>query len=285
MDKTDTLTPILRNILIDKGTEPPNSGNYNLLDAKGTYLCRRCGLALFRSDSKFISSCGWPSFDDEMTNAIKRQPDADGRRTEILCNRCDGHLGHVFHDEGYTEKNLRHCVNSLSVEFVENVEVVDTEEAIFAGGCFWGVEHLLKQQEGVLITEVGYTAGKTNNPSYQEVCQGTTGHIEAVRCVYDPNKTSFRKLAKLFLEIHDPTQRDGQGPDIGEQYKSIIFYFNDTQKQTAKDLLNILRNKGFDIVTELVKATVFWPAEDYHQAYYIKTGKTPYCHRYTKRFD
>ncbi|UTW42068.1 bifunctional methionine sulfoxide reductase B/A protein [bacterium SCSIO 12844] len=285
MDKQNTLTPLLRHILIDKGTEPPNSGKYNLFDAQGTYICRSCGLGLFRSDAKFISSCGWPSFDDELPDAIKRQLDADGRRTEILCNRCDGHLGHVFHGEQYTDKNLRHCVNSLSVEFVEDTEVTETEEAIFAGGCFWGVEHLLKQQNGVLITEVGYTGGNTDNPTYQDVCNGKTSHIEAVRAVFNPNKTSFRKLTKLFLEIHDPTQSNGQGPDIGDQYKSVIFYFNETQRQTAEDLLNILSNKGLNIATELVEATVFWPAEDYHQEYYIKTGKTPYCHRYTKRFD
>ncbi|MCF6776106.1 bifunctional methionine sulfoxide reductase B/A protein [Thiotrichales bacterium 19X7-9] len=285
MNKQNTLTPLLHHILIGKGTEPPNSGKYNLFDAQGTYICRGCGLGLFRSDAKFISSCGWPSFDDELPDAIKRQLDADGRRTEILCNRCDGHLGHVFHGEQYTDKNLRHCVNSLSVEFVEDTEVTETEEAIFAGGCFWGVEHLLKQQDGVLITEVGYTGGNTDNPTYQDVCNGKTGHIEAVRVVFNPNKTSFRKLTKLFLEIHDPTQSDGQGPDIGDQYKSVIFYFNEIQRQTAEDLLNILSNKGLNIATELVEATVFWPAEDYHQEYYIKTGKTPYCHRYTKRFD
>ncbi|MCF6807429.1 bifunctional methionine sulfoxide reductase B/A protein [Thiotrichales bacterium 19S9-12] len=285
MNKIETLTPDAYHILIEKGTEPPNSGKYNLFDAKGTYLCRACGLGLFRSDSKFISSCGWPSFDDELPNAIKRQIDADGRRTEILCQRCNSHLGHVFHGEGYTNKNLRHCVNSLSVEFVYDLEVTDTEEAIIAGGCFWGVEHLLKQKDGILLTEVGYTGGHTSNPSYESVCQGSTGHIEAVRVVFDPDKITYEQVIKLFLEIHDPTQVNGQGPDIGEQYRSAIFYYDNKQKQIAEKLLTTLKDKGLSPVTLLIEACTFWPAEDYHQDYYLKTNKAPYCHHYTKRFD
>lgn len=285
MDKKKTLTPEAYAILIDKKTEIPNSGEYNLSEEVGTYLCRECGLSLFRSNSKFLSSCGWPSFDDELPNAIKRIPDPDGRRTEIICHRCGGHLGHVFHNEGYTNKNLRHCVNSLSVDFVNDIEVTDTEEAIFAGGCFWGVEHLMKQQLGVLKVESGYTGGHLNYPSYEDVCNQKSGHIEAVRILYDPNKTNFEALTKLFLEIHDPTQKDGQGPDIGEQYQSVIFYLTEIQKEIAESLLNRLKNKGLDIITKLKEASAFWKAEAYHQAYYDKTGKTPYCHKYTKRFD
>lgn len=285
MDKINSLPPELKHILRDKGTEKPNTGKYNLFQGDGTYLCRQCGLALFRSDHKFISACGWPSFDDELPNTIKRLPDADGRRTEILCNRCNGHLGHVFHGESYTDKNMRHCVNSLSVEFVNSLDVTDTQEAIFAGGCFWGVEHLLKKQNGVLVTESGYIGGSKDKPTYQDVCNGKTGHIEAVRVVFDSSKVNFRTLTKLFLEIHDPTELNRQGPDVGEQYKSVIFYYDDSQKETANDLLEILKNKGLDIQTELREVSTFWSAEDYHQDYYLKTGKTPYCHSYTKRFD
>ena len=152
MDKTKSLTPDALYVLVNKGTEMPHTGKYNHFEGKGTYLCKRCGLALFRSDHKFLSSCGWPSFDDELPQAIKREVDKDGRRTEILCQRCEGHLGHIFLGEHYTKNNLRHCVNSLSIEFVNDNEVKDSEEAIFAGGCFWGVQHLLNQLPRVLKT-------------------------------------------------------------------------------------------------------------------------------------
>ena len=164
MDKLKTLTPEIVTVVRDQGTEYPHTGKYNVFEGEGTYLCRQCGLALFRSTDKFISSCGWPSFDDELPNAIKRLTDADGRRTEIRCQRCDAHLGHVFMGEGFTEKNQRHCVNSLAIDFVQDGDVIDTEEAIYAGGCFWGVQYLLEQEPGVLFTEVGYTGEKKNFP-------------------------------------------------------------------------------------------------------------------------
>ena len=133
-------------------------------------------------------------------------------------------------------------------------------------------------------TTVGYTGGRTSFPTYKEICYEDTGHIEAMEVEYDPEKVSYRKLAKLFFEIHDPTQSNGQGPDIGEQYLSMIFYENNDQKKTSEELIDILRDKGLDVVTELRPASAFWPAEEYHQDYYVKTGKAPYCHSYTKRF-
>jgi peptide methionine sulfoxide reductase msrA/msrB len=283
-DKTKTLTPAVYRILREQGTEHPNTGTYNLFDGKGTYLCRQCGHALFRSDQKFISSCGWPSFDDEIEGRIKRLADPDGRRTEIRCNRCDGHLGHVFHGEQYTDKDQRHCVNSASIDFVPDIKVNDTQEAIFAGGCFWGVEHLLKEPDGVLLTEVGYSGGHLDNPTYDDICRGDTGHLEAIRVIYNPDVISYEALTKYFLEIHDPTQADGQGPDIGSQYLSAVFYYDDAQKQTVEKLLQILAGKGLSVATQLIPASVFWPAEEYHQNYYKKTGSAPYCHIYTKRF-
>lgn len=272
-------------IVRDKGTERPHSNQYNQFSGDGTYLCRRCGLALFRSHHKFTSACGWPSFDDELPNTIKRQPDADGRRTEVLCQRCDAHLGHVFVGEGLTQKNLRHCINSLAVEFVPSQTVLDTEEAIYAAGCFWGVQTLINEAEGVLNTEVGYTGGDVASPSYQQVCSKTTGHLEAVRVVYDTAKTDFETLTRLFFEIHNPTQHDGQGPDIGNNYLSAIFYFDESQKSTAEKLIALLQQKGLDIATQLRSADVFWPAEEYHQDYYQKTGGSPYCHIRMPRFD
>ena len=223
--KTASLPPHLLHIIRDKGTEKPFSGEYIVTSVVGTYLCRQCGLALFRGDAKFNSSCGWPSFDDQIMNAVHNELDPDGRRTEIVCRRCHAHLGHVFCGEGLTAKNIRYCVNSVSLDFVTDGTVMDTEEAIFAGGCFWGMEYYFERLDGVLKTEVGYIGGTTDNPNYESVCSGSTGHYEAVRVVYNPDKISYENLVKYFFEIHDPTQYDGQGPDRGTQYLSRIFYY------------------------------------------------------------
>lgn len=166
----------------------------------------------------------------------------------------------------------------------EEKRVKGTEKAIFAGGCFWGVEHLMRQQPGILSIEVGYIGGTTENPTYKDVCSKTTGHAEAVKIIFDPEKVSYTTLAKLFFEIHDPTQTDGQGPDLGDQYRSEIFYTTSRQKEIAEELIRELKEKGYRVVTRITPATVFWKAEDYHQDYYNKTGKIPYCHRYTPRF-
>lgn len=282
--KTASLPDIVRTVVSSKGTERPFSGEYDDFGDVGTYLCRQCGLPLFRSTTKFHSGCGWPSFDEEIPGAVKREMDQDGRRTEILCQRCHAHLGHVFEGEQFTAKNIRHCVNSLSLDFVPDMTVTDTEEVIFAAGCFWGVEYFLKRLPGVLKTEVGYTGGHVKNPSYRDVCRGDTGHYEAIRVLYDPTKISYEQLVKYFFEIHDPTQRDGQGPDHGEQYLSAIFYYDDAQKKIAEKLIVELTNKGFNIATRVLPVSIFWRAEDYHQDYYEKNNKQPYCHAYTKRF-
>lgn len=278
------LTSEEKRVIRDKGTERPFSGKYYDFHEKGTYVCKQCGAPLYRSEAKFDSGCGWPSFDEEIPGAVTRIPDADGRRTEIVCAQCGGHLGHVFTGEGFTPKNTRHCVNSVSMDFVHENSGKDTETAIFAGGCFWGVEHLMRQQPGILSIEAGYIGGTTKNPTYKEVCSKTTGHAEAVRIVFEPAKVSYTTLAKLFFEIHDPTQTDGQGPDLGDQYRSEIFYTTSRQKEIAEELIRELKEKGYKVVTRVTAATDFWKAEDYHQDYYNKTGKAPYCHRYTPRF-
>ncbi len=157
-------------------------------------------------------------------------------------------------------------------------------KAIFAGGCFWGVEHLMSKQEGVISATSGYIGGEVENPSYEQVKSQTTGHAEAVEVVFDPSKVSYKELAMLFFEIHDPTQRDGQGPDLGDQYRSEIFYFDEVQKETAEELINILKAKGLDVATKLTKATTFFEAEDYHQDYYEIKGTEPYCHMRKKIF-
>jgi len=284
MDKTTSLPPQAFDVLINKATELPFSGAYNQQTEQGSYLCRRCGLGLFRSDAKFLSSCGWPSFDDEISHAIKRLPDPDGRRTEIRCQRCDAHLGHVFHGEGLTAKNLRHCVNSLAIDFVKSSTIVDSEEAIVAGGCFWGIEYYLKRLPGVVKTEVGYIGDTAVNPTYQSVCRGTTQFLEGVRIIYDKRLINYQSVIKHFFEVHDPTQTNGQGPDIGHQYLSAVFCFNEAQRLIVQQLIDELTAQGLKVATKIKPMLPFWPAETSHQDYYDKKESTPYCHKPTKRF-
>lgn len=272
-----------RFVLFEKGTEPPFSGEYTDHFEKGIYVCRNCGIPLYNSSDKFHSGCGWPAFDDEIPGAIKKQLDQDKIRTEILCSYCGAHLGHVFYGEGFTKKNVRHCVNSVSLVFVPEGQKPPVDRMFFAGGCFWGVEHLFKQLEGVLDTRVGYMGGKRKNPTYEQVCTGLTGHYETVEVIFDPKKIDEELLVKYFFEIHDFTQEDGQGPDIGEQYKSVIFYTNERQREVAERIKDQLSQK-YRVTTQIKKASDFWLAEDYHQDYYAKTGKTPYCHYRRKIF-
>jgi len=282
--KLNELTPEEEQVIIHKGTERPFSGKYYKHDARGLYVCKRCGTPLFRSEDKFDSGCGWPSFDDEIPGAVKRSLDADGIRTEITCARCGAHLGHVFEGEQFTPKNLRHCVNSISLNFIPATAPTMTAKAYFAGGCFWGTEHYLKQAEGVISTSVGYMGGTVEHPTYEQVCAGKTGHAETVEVIFDPSKTNYEKLARLFFEIHDPTQMNRQGPDIGDQYRSAIFYADEKQKQIVEKLIGILKDRGYKVVTQVARAGQFWEAEKYHQDYYDYTGKQPYCHSYQKRF-
>lgn len=286
MTTWNKLTPEEEHIIVHKGTERPFTGEYNKVREHGTFICRRCNAPLYRTSDKFDSGCGWPSFDDEIEGAVKRIPDPDGRRTEIVCAQCEGHLGHVFLGERFTEKNTRHCVNSLSIRLVSDKEgaAIATGRAIFAAGCFWGVEHYFKRAPGVLSTRVGYTDGHKNNPTYKEVCYTDTGHAEAIEVEFDPGRTTFENLARLFFEIHDPTQVDRQGPDIGPQYRSGVYYLDEEQKEITNRLIDELTKRGFRVATEVKPATTFWPAEDYHQDYYTKTGHTPYCHTRVDRF-
>jgi methionine-S-sulfoxide reductase len=156
--------------------------------------------------------------------------------------------------------------------------------AYFAGGCFWGVEHYMQQLDGVVAVESGYMGGHVDAPTYEQVSSQTSGHLETVRVRFDPARVSYEAIAKRFFEIHDPTQSDGQGPDIGPEYRSAVFYADAAQKQTTEMLIGQLEARGYDVVTEVRAADRFWPAEDYHQDYYAKTGKTPYCHSRVKRF-
>jgi len=284
MLKTASLTPEQSNVLLNKATEAPFSGRYDDFAAAGSYLCRHCGAALFRAKNKFHSGCGWASFDDEIAGAVLHVADSDGRRTEIQCQHCLAHLGHVFHGEGFTAKDARHCVNSLALDFVTSETCTSGAEIILAAGCFWGVEYYLQKLAGVLLTEVGYCGGHVDYPSYQEVCSKTSGHLEVVRVIYDPEVLSLTDLLKYFFEIHDPCQTDGQGPDLGEQYLSAIFCYTDEQREIAAQIIQLLLDKGYPVATQIREMAVFWSAEGYHQDYYNHQGTLPYCHGYHKKF-
>ena len=277
------LTPEEERVIIHKGTERPFSGKFLNHHDDGTYSCRRCGASLFESGSKFDSGSGWPSFDSALPDAVKETVDADGARTEITCAACGAHLGHVFRGEGLNANDTRHCVNSVSLEFAPLP--VGEAAAYFAGGCFWGVEHHFEQVDGVSEAVSGYMGGRTAKPTYEEVCSKDTGHVEVVRVAYDPSKITYRELARLFFEIHDPTQVNRQGPDDGEQYRSAVFYATEEERNTIREMVGLLEKQGLRVATTLEPAETFWPAEDYHQDYYRKTGKQPYCHVRVKRFS
>ena len=170
-------------------------------------------------------------------------------------------------------------VGALAVSAAEKKKESAMEKAVFAAGCFWGVESIFQQIDGVVDTTVGYVGGTTENPTYQEVCRKNTGHAEAVEIVYDPAQVSYETLLDIFWQMHDPTTLNRQGPDVGDQYRSAIFYFNPAQK-TAAEKSKVATQKKWKkpIVTQIVPAATFYPAEAYHQDYFTKKGIKKSCH-------
>tara|TARA_B100000902_G_scaffold153568_1_gene150104 strand:- start:22490 stop:23332 length:843 start_codon:yes stop_codon:yes gene_type:complete len=261
-----------KKIIVDKGTELPFSGKYNDFFKAGIFICRACKNPLFESSSKFNSSCGWPSFDEEIEGSIVKYDDFSGGRirTEICCKKCDGHLGHVFKGEKMTVKDTRHCVNSLSIQFKEYKNL---KTAYFAGGCFWNIEKLFNELTGVYLCHSGYMGGKTKDPTYDDVSTGLTNHAETVKIYFDENDISYIELLRIFYDNHNPTTLNAQGNDVGTQYRSIIFYSNKNQKLQAEKFTNSENKKWNNkIVTEIIPSQIFYRAEEFHQNYLNKNN-------------
>jgi peptide methionine sulfoxide reductase msrA/msrB len=292
------LTPQQYSCVAENGTERAFQNAYWDHKEDGIYVDLLSGEALFSSLDKFDSGTGWPSFSKPLVSQHVRFKEDRSHgmvRTEVRSARGDAHLGHVFEDPR-PKTGMRYCINSASLKFVPLAEMSAQgygehlfafaakkgwETAIIAGGCFWGMEQLLKRIPGVLETQVGYSGGTLEHPKYEQVKTGKTGHAEAVQILFDPTKTSFEKILLEFFRMHDPTTRDQQGNDRGSQYRSAIFYSSPAQKKTAeavRERVDRSKKWGKPVVTEIAESKGFWLAEDYHQKYLDKNPGGYTCH-------
>jgi len=293
------LTPLQYSVTQKEDTEPPFKNEYWNEHREGLYVDVVSGEALFSSKDKFDSGTGWPSFTKPVEGASvieKRDLGFGGIRTEVRSKQADSHLGHVFSDGPRDKGGLRYCINSASLRFVPVDELEKSgygkylpmfgkpapaapakQVATLAGGCFWGMQDLLRQQPGVIATEVGYTGGEVANATYQN----HAGHAEAVRIEFDPTKTSYEALLRFFFRMHDPTTLNRQGNDMGSSYRSAIFYHDEEQKRVAERVKAEVDASGKwrrQIVTEITPAGPWWRAEEYHQDYLVKNPGGYTCH-------
>ncbi|MEM9424969.1 MAG: peptide-methionine (S)-S-oxide reductase MsrA [Spirochaetota bacterium] len=292
---------LVHHVTKENGTEAPFDNAYWNNHLAGLYVDPYNGQVLFSSTHKYNSHSGWPSFYQAIHSGnIEQRADRSlgMERVEVRSRSSDSHLGHVFND-GPLPSGRRYCINSAALRFIplENLEAAGYTDylplfaanpqgndsplfkaAIFAGGCFWCTEAAFKGLEGVMNVYSGYTGGRTTNPSYSEVCSGTTKHYEAVLILYEPEILPYRTLLDIFWHQIDPTDQGGQFHDRGSQYRSAIFYRTAEEKHRAEQSKAELQAKQIfgdkEIVTPILPESPFYLAEEYHQDYFVKEPRT-----------